>query len=787
MRALDRKLLRDLRRLWAQALAIALVVAGGVATLLLAVGSHRSLDETRNAYYERHRFADIFATVRRAPKTLINQVAEIPGVAAVDTRIAKFALIDITNFPSPATGQVISLPDDAEPVLNALYMRVGRRPEVGKRNEVIINEGFASAHGFTPGSEFSAIVNGRKQQLTVVGIALSPEFIYAIGPGDLMPDNSRFGVIWMSESALAGIYDLEGAFSSIAVKLLRNASEPEVITRLDALLDPYGGTAARGRKDQISNAFLDHELDMLNNMSRTLSPIFLLVSAFLVNLTLSRIVELEREQIGLLKAVGYGNFAIAAHYIKFVVLITILGIVIGGVAGTWLGIYVTALFGEFFRFPFLIFVKSPDLYVTAAVLSILAAVVGAIRALWNITGLSPAVAMSPPAPPKFRNLWSTKTSHQGLFSQRTTMMLRNLVHHPIRVLLTTVGMSLATAILVVSLLVSDMMENLIDVTYFRADRQDATVTFPERRQSGVNQSIAHLPGVLVAEPYREVPVRIRKANVERRIMISGRPRAAQLSQIIDVDLKPVVLPEGGLALSSWLAKILDVRVGDFVEVDLLEGARRTETLTVSALVEDYFGIKGMMDFEALARLMREAPAANSVYVSLDLSLQTQFFDAVKGIPSVSALALRSASLKSFRETVALLVNTMATLYTTLAGIIAFGVVYNSARVALSERARELASLRVLGFTRAEVLVILLLELGLITLMAQPPGWLMGYGLGWIMKTNLAGELMRVRLVVEPLTYILASSIVIVAAVLSALVVRRRLDQLDLVAVLKTRD
>ena len=787
MRALDRKLLRDLRRLWAQALAIALVVAGGVATLLLAVGSHRSLEETRNAYYERHRFADVFATVRRAPKALIKHVAEIPGVAAVDTRIAKLALLDIPNFPAPATGQVISLPDHAEPALNTIYMRVGRFPEAGKRHEVVVNESFASAHGFTPGSGFSAILNGRKQQLTVVGIALSPEFIYAIGPGDIMPDNSRFGIIWMSESALAGIYDLQGAFSSIAVKLLRNASEREVISRLDALLDHYGGSAARGRKDQISHAFLDHELDMLNNMSRTLSPIFLLVSAFLVNLTLSRIVELEREQIGLLKAVGYGNMAVAAHYIKFVVLITILGILIGGVAGTWLGAHVTALFGEFFRFPFLVFVKSPDLYVTAAVLSILAAVVGAVRALWRAMALSPAVAMSPPAPPQFHHLWSSGTPRQGLISQRTTMMLRSLAHHPVRGLLTTIGMSLATAILVVSLFVSDTMEQLIDVTYFRADRQDATVAFSERRQFVVTQQIARLPGVIAAEPYREVPVRIRRKNIERRIIISGRPRDADLSQIIDVDLRPVVLPEGGLALSSWLAKILEVRVGDFVEIDLLEGARRTETLAVSALVEDYFGIKGMMDIHAMARLMREAPAVNSVYVSLDRGMHGQFFEAIKGLPAVGGLSLRRASLMNFRESVALLVNTMASIYTALAGIIAFGVVYNSARVALSERARELASLRVLGFTRGEVLAILLLELGLVTLMAQPPGWLMGYGLAWIMKTNLAGEVMRVRLVVEPLTYILASAIVIVAAVLSALVVRKRVERLDLVAVLKTRD
>jgi len=787
MYALDRKLLRDLRRLWAQALAIALVIAGGVSTLVLAVGSHRSLDETRIAYYERYRFADVFATARRVPKALIDRIAEIPGVAAVDARIAKFALLDIPNFPEPATAQLISLPDTNATVLNQLHMRVGRVPEAGSADEAVINESFASAHGFTLGARFFAILNGRKRNLSVVGIALSPEFIFVIGPGDIMPDNRRFGILWMSEKALASAYDLEGAFSSVTVKLLRDASERDVLARLDTLLDPYGGHAAHGRKDQISHAFLDHDLDMLNNMSRTLPPIFLLVSAFLINLTLSRTVALEREQIGLLKAVGYSNVAVAAHYIKFVVLIALVGVFIGSLAGTWLGAYVTTLFGDLFRFPFLIFVKTPDLYIAAALLGLVAAILGAIRALWDIMALPPAVAMAPPAPPQYHHFWSTGLSLTRLISQRSMMMLRNLTHHPVRAILTTLGMSLATAILVVSLFVSDTMEQLIDVTYFRADRQDATVTMTEKRPHVVTLQVAKLPGVLATEPYREVPVRIRSRNVERRIMISGRPRNADLSRIIDTDLLPVVLPEAGLAISSLLAQILDVRVGDFVEVDLLEGQRRTVSLPISALVEDYFGIRGMMDFEALARLMREAPAVNSVHVSLDDSMRERFFDAVKGIPTVSAMALQRASLANFRTTLALLVNTMAGIYTGLAAIIAFGVVYNCARIALSERARELASLRVLGFTRREVLRILLLELALLTLLAQPPGWVMGYGLAWIMKTNLAGELMRVRLIVEHSTYIFASAIVVAAAVLSALVVRRRIERLDLVAVLKTRD
>jgi putative ABC transport system permease protein len=787
MRALDIKLMRDLRRLWAQALAIALVIAGGVATLVMAVGSHRSLEETRNAYYERYRFADVFAVVKRAPRALVDRIVEIPGVAAVDARIAKLALLDIPGLQEPATGQFISLPDIGEPVLNRLYLRLGRVPEPGSVDEVVVSESFAKAHGFVPGSRFSAILNGVKRELEIVGTALSPEFIFAVGPGDIMPDDRRFGIIWMSERTLANVYDLKGAFSSAYVKLMPHASEREVLQRLDSLLDKYGSRAAYGRKDQTSHAWLDHELDMLKNMSRTLPPIFLLVAAFLINLTLNRLVALEREQIGLIKAVGYGSAAIAGHYIKFVVTIVAIGIFIGATAGTWLGAHLTKLFGNFFRFPFLVFLQSPDLYLTAGALSLLAAIVGATRAIRDVVRLAPAVAMQPPAPAQFRHVLPPQLAVDRILSQPTMIMMRNIAHHPIRAALTMLGMALGTGILVVSLFTRGTMENLIDVTYFMADRQDATLSFVEKRSSDVLQEVARLPGVLATEPYREVPVRIRHGNVERRIVISGRPHDADLKRIIDVNLRPVELPPGGLAISNMLGDILGAQVGDLVEIDLLEGQRRTVTLPIAALVEDYFGIRGMMDAEALSRLAREGPAVSSVNLSFDEKSADALYVAVKRMPTVSAMALQRASLANFREIVALLINTMASIYTGLAAVIAFGVVYNSARISLSEQARELASLRVLGFTQGEVFRILLLELALLTLVAQPPGWVIGYGLAWIMKTQLAGEIMRVRLVVEHSTYVLASGIVLMAALFSALVVRRRVSQLDLVAVLKTRD
>jgi putative ABC transport system permease protein len=784
---LDRKLFRDVLRLWAQALAIALVIGGGVAALLMAVGSHRSLDETRNAYYERYRFADVFAVVSRAPKTLVAQLEEIPGVAAVESRIARLALLDIPNYLEPATAQVISLPDVTEPRLNLLYMRSGRRPEPGRADEVIVNDTFAKAHGFVIGSRFSAILNGRKRELVIVGTALSPEFIYTVGPGDIVPDDRRFGVIWMSEKVLAGAYNLDGAFSSVSLKLLRNASERDVIIRVDALLDRYGGRAAYGRKDQTSHAWIDHELDMLNNMGRTLVPIFLMVSAFLVNLTLSRLVALEREQIGLMKAIGYGNGAIVFHYTKFVVIIAVIGVAIGGAAGTWLGVYVTRLLGEYFRFPFLVFAKSPELYVLAAALSLGAAVLGAMWALRAVVMLAPAVAMQPAAPPRYRKILPATIRLDRLVSQPIVMMIRNLSHHPLRGFFTMLGMAAATAILVVSMFVRGTMEQLIDVTYFMADRQDATVSFFEKRNSEVMLQMARLPGVLATEPYREVPVRIRNGSVERRVIITGRPRDADLRRIIDIDLRPVVLPESGLAISGFLARLLGVNVGDTIEIDLLEGARRTVTLQVNALVEDYFGIQGMMDAEALRRLMREPPVVTSVNLSFDQNQREALYAAIKSMPSVSGLGLRRSSLANFRQTTAVIINTMAGIYIGLAVVIAFGMVYNSARISLSERARELASLRVLGFGRGEVLWILLLELALLTLAAQPPGWAMGYGLAWIMKTQLAGELMRVRLVVTPATFVLAATIVVLAAIASALVIRERVNRLDVVSVLKTRD
>ncbi|MEP5515683.1 MAG: FtsX-like permease family protein [Bauldia litoralis] len=787
MRALDIKLFRDLRRLWAQSLAIALVMACGVATLILAFGAYLSLEETRDAYYERYKFGDVFASASRVPDSVARRIAEIDGVAAVESRIVEMALLDIEGFREPATGLIVSTPPDRSIDVNDVFVRQGRMPEPGRVNEVAIDTQFAQAQRFEIGSEFEAVIGSAKMRLTVVGIAMSPEFVYALGPGDMMPDSRRFATIWMPEEALASLFDLDGAFNSVSVRLLRDASETAVIEAIDDLLEPYGGTGAHARKDQMSNAFLQGELDQLRGMAQMIPPLFLLVSAFLINMILSRLIELEREQIGLLKALGFGRGAVAWHYLKLVLVIAVIGVLIGAALGTWAGRGMTVMYSRFFAFPFLVFRSDIDIYLIAAVVSMAAAAAGALRAITVVFALPPAVAMRPPAPQVYRQFMGGLLSRLNLFSQLTTMALRHLVRHPVRSLLTAVGTAFAVALMGVALGTLSSVDFMVDAVFFRTERQDATLAFSTARPSQAFEAVARLPGVIAAEPYLSAPVTMRNGQYSRQLTITGKPPQTDLSRVLDLDLAPVLLPPTGLAIGDRVADLLHLRPGDLARVEFLDGERRTIDVPVTQIIQSYIGLVVFMDIDALARLQGTGPRISGVHLLVDDSRLDDLYTAVKETPQISAVALVSRSRQRFQETMQENMTMMLTVYLALSIIIAFGVVYNSARIQLSERARELATLRVLGFRRAEVSNVLFIEIGVIVALAQPIGWLIATGLGIIITDSLATDMFRVPFIIEPSIFAVASIVVVAAALVSALIVRRRVDSLDLVRVLKTRE
>ena len=784
--ALRRKVLRDLMRLWPQSLAIALVLAAGVATMILGQGAYSALSDTRAQYYESARFADIFADVTRAPRALLDDVRAIDGVLVAEGRILRLGLLDMPGMEEPGSMMLVSLPDDPEGGLNLLHLRQGRLPHPDSDSEILLSENFAAAHGLGPGDRLAVLMNGRHRDLTVTGIALSPEFIYAIGPGEMMPDPRRFGIGWLPGAGLAAAHDLQGAFSNLVIRLAPGADADRVIEAVDRLTAPYGGTGATARADQTSHAFLDAELKQLGAMVRVLPPIFLLVAAGLVNMTLSRLVTLEREQIGLFKAIGYGPGAIARHYVEFVLAIALVGIAIGYVAGAWMGAGLAQMYARFFSFPFLVFSRDPATYALAAVVTAGAAVAGALAAVRMVLALQPAVAMAPPAPAEYRARDGALWRRLGL-RQTGVMTARHILRWPWRSLSGIMGVAMSVAILVASLWSFESIDRMIDITFFRAERQDVQMVFAQPETPAAAHAVARMPGVIAVEPFRAAPARIENRNRSRTVSVMGRRADATLSRVLDPDLRPMSMPEHGLILSEALADALAVRPGDMVTLRFLDGARRTVSLPVSGLSVGYVGLGAAMEIGALNRATGSGDVISGVAILLDPAERAAFFAAAATSPETGFLAVMGLTVTRFRETIAENIVLMVTVYVTLAGIIAVGVIYNFARISLSEQGRELASLRVLGFTRAEVAAILYAELAVIVLVAQPVGWAIGLGLGWAMAAAFSSDLYRVPFVIGPSVHATASLIVCAAAALSALAVRDRINRLDMIEVLKTRE
>ena len=786
---LNRKLLRDLWVMKAQAFAIAMVVAAGVAMYVMYLSNFESLRETRRVYYERQRFGDVFASLKRAPQRVAAAITGIPGVEAVETRVVVAVTLDIAGLDEPAAGQLVSVPADRRPQVNDLFLRRGRWIERGRADEVLASEGFVIANGLDIGDQVPAVINGRLRRLTIVGVALSPEYIYSIKPGDLVPDDRRYGIFWMEQQALAAAFDMEGGFNDVVLGLAPGASTDEVIDRLDRILEPYGGRGAVPRALQLSHWMVENELAQLQNFGFMLPLVFLMVAAFILNVALTRALALQRPQIASLKALGYRNTAIGWHYLKWALIIGGAGVVLGIVLGAALGTMIIDLYNRFFRFPALLFSVPLRVIVGATVLTTVAAGLGAFGAVRRAVRVPPAEAMRPEAPARYRRSIVEAPVIGRRLGNAGRMVVRNLTRHPLRAAASVFGISFAVAILMIGFVFTDAIDRLIQVQFWEVERQDVTVFFVEPRSDAARHELTRLPGVLAVEPMRNVPVRIRAGHRQRYLFggITGMPAEPRLLRIIHRDGRSIPPPASGVVLSAMLARVLDVEAGERVTVEVLEGHRPVREIQVTGIVDDIIGLQAYMDIDGLHDLMREAAVANGARLLIDPAREAELASALKAIPAVAGAGFKRTALASFRDVLAANMNVTILMNVIFAGCIAFGVVYNAARVSLSERSRELASLRVLGFTRAEISLILMGELALLTVAALPAGALFGYVLAALIVGSIDSEVYRFPLYVTAQAVAISFLGIIAAAVVSGLLVRRRLDHLDLVAVLKIRE
>ncbi len=785
-RAIDLKLLRDLRRLWTQALAIAAVLACGITVLLMSVGMSDALDRSRAAYYDRNAFAEVFARATRVPRTLLPEIRAIPGVGDLEGRVSRMVILDLPGRVRPATAQVVSLPEVGTPRLNRPLLTLGRWPAPGAVDEVLVNAPFAEAQGYRPGDRFAANLGGTRRELTMVGAALSPEFIYTIGPGAMMPDPGSHGILWMPARAAEAAFDMTGAVNDLVLSLGRGASEAAVIERLDHLLDPYGGVGAHGRADQVSHAFLDAEIEGLRVMAYVLPPVFLAISVFLVNMVVGRIVAMERAEIGLLKAIGYADRAILVHYLLLAALVALLGIAMGYTLGAWASRAVAELYARFYDFPELIFGISWASYALAALAGFGAAGIGAARAALSAARLAPSVAMAPPPPPAFSRGPLDRMLGRLRLAQTDMMILRSVTRWPVRAGTSTLGYAFGTAVLVASNFMPESLERLMEMSFDVSNRQDVILTFETDVPADTVEAARRLPGVLQAEGQQVLPVTLANGHRSEDVVLQGIAPGADLSRVLGAEgaLEP---PEAGILLAETLLPRLGLSRGDTVEITLTGHLPEPVTVAVVGTVPQYLGPMGYMASASVDRLLNRAPRVSSINLTLREDMRDAFHAEIKRAPGLGGAIFLSDNREAFEETIATNIRVMSVIYVLLGGTIAVGVAYNGARIQLSERARELASLRILGFGRWEVSWILVGETMLLACLAQPLGWWIGYRVAALITSEFSSDLYTLPLVLGPAIYAQASVVTLAAALGAVMIVRRRADRLDLVAVMKTRE
>lgn len=787
MSALGRKLRRDLWSLRGQVLTIALVVGCGIAAYVTGMTCHDSLVASRQAFYATARFADLFATAERVPDPMLARIAALPGVAAAQATVAGDFRVEVEGFPEPVRGRFISLDRGGDEVLNALVMRAGRPPEPLSSDEVVLSEMFAEAQHLAPGDSFTAILDGRRTRLRVVGVALSPEYVWAIAPGGIGMDNQRFGIVWMNRRPLAAALGLQGAFNSVAVRLAPGGSLEVVRPALDRLLAPYGGLGSHGRDLQPSHRMVSQELGQLRGMALVLPPIFLGVAAFLLNLILSRIVGAQREQIATLKALGYRSRDLALHFMELTLAICAVGAGLGLALGATGGRWYTRLYEGYFRFPTMEYRFDARSALVAALITAAAGLVGAVFAVKRVVELAPAEAMRPEAPPSFEPTWIEHLGLHRLFPASFRMVLRDLERRPIRAVLSVVAVALATGIVVAGGSAFESMDRLLKVQFDRIQREDVTVGFARTLPRRAVRELAHVPGVRLAEAQRAVPVRLRAGHRERETVVLGVPRGGTLRQLLDRRFEPLQLPRQGLVLSRPLAESLRVQPGDELEVEVLQGERPTLKLRVGRLADDLLGLSGYMDLEALGAALREPDRAEGALLSVEPGQLDAVVHRLGDLPAIASISRPSQERAAFTTQMARTFLMSQLLLTAFAAAIAVGVVYNNARIALAVRSRDLATLRILGFTRGEVANVLAGEQVIHLGFGIPLGMPLGAWLARLTERAVDPELFRIPMEVGSRTFLLAASVVLLAALGSGLLVRRRTFRLDLVSVLKARD
>ncbi|MBP9085626.1 MAG: ABC transporter permease [Kofleriaceae bacterium] len=797
---LQQKLLRDIWTMRGQVITIALVLASAIAALTSMVGTYRGLRQAQINYYERTEFPDIFAHASKMPRSLLPRIAALPGVARVHARTTEPALLRLDGQPGSMTAQLIELDGGQAPSLRGLLLHSGRLPVQGRTDEALVLAAFADAHQLPAGTMLHINVGGTQHKLRMVGSVQSPEYIFSMGTGGMMPDDRRFTAIYVPQATMVAMLGSRGTFNDLrlelqpasaaqlgAVHLSPETLRAEVVAQLDLLLTPYGNRGAYQRAKHPSHMFVSQEIDQLKATAVQVPIVFLFVAVFLLNVTLSRVIATQREQIAALRALGYTRGEVGRHYLSFVLLIAVIGGGLGIVLGFALGQMFCDGYASIIRLPGIRWEIEFDLVALGMGTAVGAASLGAWRAVASVMRLAPAEAMRPPSPASYQRRILSRLGVVALLSATGRMAARELERRPLRAAFSVLGLALAMSLIVLGHFSRDTIENLAEVQFRRAMPADVTFSLSRAQPLSALASFRSLPGVVHVEGVLNVPVRVTVGTKQRDLLVQALPATRRLTRVLDRNANDVTVPPTGLLLSKITAARLGLRVGDTLALERRDGIEGTRAVVITALSDQMVGRLAYMDLAAFAETFVQEPRINTVTASVRPDMIRELQQRVATMPGILAATESQVNFDNFEATTGSFTTVMTTVVLMFGIVIAVGVVYNNGRVTLSERSRELATLRVLGFTSDEVAGSLISEMVMHLVLAMPLAYPIGTALANGIMSSVDAEQYQLNAVIDWRTWAMAYLVVAAASAATALGLARRVKKIDPVIALKARD
>ena len=792
-----RKLFRDLYYRKGSLITLVVIVAIGVGCYVGMAGVYRDLVGTKDTYYNKYKIADFYVDLKRVPEWAVDETSELPNVREIRGRVYFQVLIDLPAIEEPISGTAISMPFEQTDVINDIFLRSGAWFSGENEKEVILNEAFARENGLYPGSRIKVMLLDKQHDLLVVGTAMSPEFVFLISPGSvgLAPDPAKFGVMYLPEKFLQESCDLRGAYNQI-IGLAHDNSKTSLTATLDIIerkMEPYGVTNTKLGEDQISVSYLNDEMAGLKVSSKVMPTIFLVVAALVLNVIMGRLVAQQRTIIGTLKALGYSSGFIKRHYLCYGAIIGIMGGVAGIAVGFWIQGAMLELYRQYYPMPNIEQHFYFRILFIGMGISILFAVLGTLKGVGYSAKLEPAEAMRPPPPEKGHKVLPERI---GFFWNplpfRWKMILRAVFRNPFRSSVSVFSCIIATALVFSALSMTDALNYLMNYEYRWVSHQDITVALRDPAGFDTPSEILDLPTISQAESQLVVVCDLKNGPYEKRIGITGLVDNNHLYTPLDKNKKPISVPESGLILSNKLAEILNVSPGDHLIFRPLIGLRREVVAPVIGTVDTFLGLPAYANISYLSRLLGEEWASNTIlanqFMSLDdISSDNHFLDDLKKRPKVVGIGERTRAFTQLNETFGKSMGAMISIMVLFAGLIAFGSVLNASLVSLSERQREVGTLRVLGYTPRQVSGIFSGESFLLNIIGILFGLGFGILLAYFMSMAYSTELYRFPAIILPSSLFYTAVIMFVFVSLAQIIIFRLIRKLEWLEVLKVKE